>query len=342
MDALRSASPESAAGDACRICGNAERNVPFIAREMYFGTREEFAYFECSSCGCVQIRDIPADMTRYYPDDYYSFREAVFVHQGGPRRAAMRAKFRLKYFFFDKPALRSLVERIRGKRFYYPFDAVRLGRAGLGKDAAVLDVGCGTGKILSELRECGFRNVYGIDPYIKGDIVFRNGVRITRCGLDGVTGKFDLIILNHSFEHMPDPAGVLRHLARLLAGGGMVVISIPTADSYAWATYRENWFGLDPPRHFHLHTRRSMQILARKAGFAVADVECVSTSTQFVASEQYVRGIPYFADTSCFVNPGRSAFTRRDVRRFERTAWRLNEEGRGDEARYYLSLEHSA
>ena len=40
---------------------------------MMFGTRERFAYFECSACGCLQIETVPADMARHYPDNYYSF-----------------------------------------------------------------------------------------------------------------------------------------------------------------------------------------------------------------------------------------------------------------------------
>ena len=42
----------------CRICNNPENNKSYFIREMYIGTREEFEYFECSKCGCLQIKDI--------------------------------------------------------------------------------------------------------------------------------------------------------------------------------------------------------------------------------------------------------------------------------------------
>ena len=41
---------------------------------MHYGTRESFEYFECGSCGRLQVREIPTNLSKYYLDDYYSFR----------------------------------------------------------------------------------------------------------------------------------------------------------------------------------------------------------------------------------------------------------------------------
>lgn len=54
----------------CRICASAAIRV-FYAREMMFGTREVFQYFECTDCGCVQILSYPDDIARQYPKEYY-------------------------------------------------------------------------------------------------------------------------------------------------------------------------------------------------------------------------------------------------------------------------------
>jgi hypothetical protein len=40
---------------------------------MQLGLREEFEYFECSKCGCLQIEEVPLDLSKYYPDNYYSY-----------------------------------------------------------------------------------------------------------------------------------------------------------------------------------------------------------------------------------------------------------------------------
>ena len=56
----------------CKVCQNSEHNKTFIAREMMFGVRDEFEYFECSNCGCVQIAEVPSNLAKYYPAEYLS------------------------------------------------------------------------------------------------------------------------------------------------------------------------------------------------------------------------------------------------------------------------------
>lgn len=57
----------------CRICGRKGMNKTFRGKEMMFGTREEFDYFVCGSCQCMQIATIPKNLGRYYDDNYYSY-----------------------------------------------------------------------------------------------------------------------------------------------------------------------------------------------------------------------------------------------------------------------------
>lgn len=57
----------------CRICEEEYENKLYIAREMMFGFLDEFVYFQCSNCGCLQIYDIPPNFSKYYPPEYYSF-----------------------------------------------------------------------------------------------------------------------------------------------------------------------------------------------------------------------------------------------------------------------------
>ena len=57
----------------CKICNNSEASNTYVAREMMFGYGDEFEYFECSECGCVQIKEFPNNLTKYYSPDYMSF-----------------------------------------------------------------------------------------------------------------------------------------------------------------------------------------------------------------------------------------------------------------------------
>ena len=62
---------------ACAICGNTERNRDFLAREMMFGFRDTFPYFECSACGCLQIAEIPYFVNGLGGMSHYNFKKPV-------------------------------------------------------------------------------------------------------------------------------------------------------------------------------------------------------------------------------------------------------------------------
>lgn len=59
----------------CRICGRRNKNKTYTVKEMMYGTREEFDYFVCSSCNCMQIAKVPEDLGKYYSSHYYSLSE---------------------------------------------------------------------------------------------------------------------------------------------------------------------------------------------------------------------------------------------------------------------------
>jgi hypothetical protein len=57
----------------CKVCLNNEDNTLFIFREMMLGLREDFDYILCNKCGCLQIVEVPKNMQKYYPYNYYSY-----------------------------------------------------------------------------------------------------------------------------------------------------------------------------------------------------------------------------------------------------------------------------
>ena len=201
---------------------------------------------------------------------------------------------------------------------------------------SVLDVGSGTGALLLDMRAYGFKHLTGVDPFIERDIDYVNGVRILKRHLEEYDGRHDLVMLHHAFEHMSGPLGVLQRIRVLLHPDGVLLLRIPIASSEAFETYGTDWVQLDAPRHLYLHTRRSMDLLARQAGFAIIRVAYDSTAFQFWGSEQYRRDIPLLDARSYHVNPGASVFTAAQIADFEARARRLNEQERGDQACFYL------
>ncbi|MDR1147199.1 MAG: hypothetical protein LBK66_01060 [Spirochaetaceae bacterium] len=58
----------------CRICGNDRDNKDYYVKDYELGGgRDTFHYFQCHSCKCLQIAEIPADMSIYYNSGYSSF-----------------------------------------------------------------------------------------------------------------------------------------------------------------------------------------------------------------------------------------------------------------------------
>ena len=143
-------------------------------------------------------------------------------------------------------------------------------------------------------------------------------------------------MLNHSFEHMPDPLSVLQKLYEILSPGKYLLIRIPVADCYTWKKYNVNWVALDPPRHFFLHTSASMKILTQKSGFQLANTIYDSNEKQFWASEQYLRDIPLIDRRSYFENPKNSIFSKKQIKEYKEKTKELNKSKEGDAACFYL------
>lgn len=313
---------------ACRICAHGDGNRTHTAREMMFGLREEFDYVECASCGCLQIAEIPEGMERYYPETYYSMSTALPKAGGVVRRGlyALEARFRLH-------VSNRLLGRSRRTRI---FDWVR--ETGCDFDSSILDVGCGRGKLLHELHLFGFRNLTGVDPFVSEPLRYDNGIVIHKCELEELEGRHDLIMMHHTLEHMADPEASLSAAAERLRPGGHLLVRIPLADSHAWRHYGVHWFALDAPRHFYLHTERSMALLARRCGLEVERVVRDSGPHQFWGSEQYLRDIPHRSAESHEESPARSMFSKRQIREYARRADELNARGDGDAACFYLKV----
>jgi SAM-dependent methyltransferase len=245
---------------ACKICGNTSGNKTQTAREMMFGLRDKFEYLECGNCGCVQLLNLPADMAKYYPPNYYSFQRHGWVMTRVRRRwaaYACGANSAIGWFVTELICPNNAMTSVH--------------RLGLPKSGKVLDVGCGSGKLLQDLYYFGYTNASGVDPFIEKDIVYPTGLTIYKRQLAEMPGPYDVIMLHHAFEHMDQPAEMLRVIARLLSKDGRAIIRIPVASSYGWRHYGINWVHLDAPRHLFLHTFKSMEILCGQTGLQIAD-----------------------------------------------------------------------
>lgn len=313
----------------CRICAAEGEFSEYVVKEMLVGFRDEHRYFECSACGCLQITTEPADLDKYYHDAYYSYQPVELK----PLLRRLMLRPRNQYALWGS----GLIGRLLFERFPTPeFEFLKPIAQDLTLKSRIIDVGCGSGILLHILYEGGFRNLLGVDPFIVKDMVYSNGLTIRKTYIHDVTGEYDLIMYHHSYEHAWDAQAVLRSTLRLLRKGGWCIIALPTVSSYAWKHYGVDWVQLDAPRHFYLHSRKSMNQLARDTGFEVVRMTDDSHALQFWGSEQYRQGITMSDERSWGRNPDKSIFTSADIAAFTERAKQLNAEGQGDQVIFYL------
>lgn len=310
----------------CRICENSEGLETYEVREMMFGTRDLFAYIRCPSCGCLQIAEIPKDMSRYYPSEYYSFNMPV---SEVPSVKSFLKKKRDRYAVSGRGFSGKMLN------IFFPPDLIKL-YTGMPFNYKILDVGCGTGMLIWRLKEAGFSNVTGIDPFNSVVIKYKNGLIIENKALSDINGSWDLITWHHSFEHVADPLKELVKTSYLLSENGRCIIRTPVIDSWAWENYKTDWVQIDAPRHFYLHSVKSMETLAEKTGLSVEKVEYDSTAFQFWGSEQYRKDMSLNDERSYYVKPRRSEFNKKAILQYKRKAKNLNIQGRGDQAIFFF------
>lgn len=329
----------------CRICGAISNHPTFVGREMMFGTREEFEYFQCKSCGCLQITHIPKNLGEYYPSNYTAHKPPEAPTRGKNWLMQILQKQRCRTALFDKHhklnnMLKAFVD-YPSALYTTPNDVSSIGSiiktAGTKRfDAPILDVGCGIYSYwLASLEELGFTNLLGIDPLIPGNQI-HGRIRITASELSDVPGKFALITLHHSLEHIPYQEATLIQIEQHLLPDGVCLIRIPIVSSRVWEEYGTNWVEFDPPRHLYLHSLKSLKLLAEKAGLEVFDIQYDSTAFEFYGSEMYARGIPLTHENSPWVNPKSTIFTRREMDHFETSAKKANKERQSGRAAFFL------
>ena len=297
---------------------------------MMFGLQEHYDYFQCDACGCLQIKDIPKNMSKYYPKDYYSLQK-IKIQDAGPLKSWLRKK-RASSYVHGAWNLEPLWSLLFGAQYYFKW--LKIVNAGF--NDKILDIGAGNGGFLRDLRIFGYTDLTGLDPFIDEDLLYAPGLAVLKKETSELQGPYDFITSNHSLEHMKEPLAMLKEIHRLLKLGGHALVRIPLVTSYAWEHYGVNWVQLDAPRHFFLHSYKSFQMLADGAGFKIMKIDYDDGDFPLWGSEQYQNNIPLNDPRSYNVSRKNSMFSRWDILKMRAKVRKINKEGRGDSACFYL------
>jgi SAM-dependent methyltransferase len=127
----------------------------------------------------------------------------------------------------------------------------------------ILDVGCGTGTNLRELRRFGA--VKGIDSELAAvEFCHRHGEKqvehVPEGQLPFSDSSFGLVTLLDVIEHVPDDQVLLGEVRRVLTPGGRILVTVP---AYAWM-----WGAQDEiSHHYRRYTRPGLLASLVRAGF---------------------------------------------------------------------------
>jgi len=244
----------------CSICQNEDDHEKFVAKEMLQGTRDAFDYIECGKCHCLQLVDPPKDMSSYYNNaSYGSFEKQstspikAFIRRARNKYAIRGKGGPLGKFLFTKHPI--------------PIDFRIVGQYA-NPQSSILDVGCGWGNYVNDLREIGFKHAEGIDPFIEKDIQHKSGARVRKLYVEEVNEKYDVVLSHHSLEHVPDPLSSLQGMRNCLKKDGVLILTVPVAEEL-YRMFKEYCYLIQAPQHFFLFSLRSIELLAEQAGLKI-------------------------------------------------------------------------
>jgi SAM-dependent methyltransferase len=188
----------------------------------------------CVSCGLIRTNGlITADYKNYHRDSDYVRNEPLFKNIFGR-------------------VYRDVVKVIKGK-----------GR--------VLEIGCSTGVLLGLFKQNGWE-AWGIESSGAAKEAAKKGIKLINTVWKRAKipeGYFDLIILNHTLEHMEDPVGLIAWACRYLKSGGKIFIGVPNAGSLSANLMKARWPYILPKEHrYHFYPQILRKILEAN-GFEV-------------------------------------------------------------------------
>jgi len=319
--------------EPCRICGNTTQNERLMAREMVFGSREQFFYLLCSCCGSLSIETLPcvaklASLYSKYPNlAKTSFRQSKWK------------KWTKSYILSHENSLAKILLNVLGA-----YDDLRIKALfpyKIPKSAKILDVGSGSGSLISELRELGYKNCIGIDPFLDKDIVLSCGGLVLKKDCFQMTEQYDWIFFHHSFEHVFNPKEIIKKVCELLNPGGICLIRFPNIESYSFQEFKEHWEGIHAPFHLFLPSQKGMQHLLENTDLQIVETRGEQLYYLFLYTLSHIMDVADFEELGVRANLESSSkktslFTRKDIRYWKKKTKQVLKNKSADYINYYL------
>jgi SAM-dependent methyltransferase len=182
-----------------------------------------FTIWRCTGCGSLHCKE-DADLPAYYADYPLKQQKLAFSQRVG------------------------YANRLRLMK-----------RQGVRTSHQILDYGCGAGIFVNFLRENGFTNVTGYDPFVA---TYSDPKILQR--------QYDTVVSYDVIEHYDDPREFTQPISSLVRPGGLLVVGTPNADHLSLDRAYDP--GLHPPYHRHIFSEKMLLHLAREESMQPVDI----------------------------------------------------------------------
>ena len=231
----------------CALCG-AQTFKPSLSCEG-------FSYVRCGACGLVQMNPQPlaGEIKRRYGagEDYLSYElanEEAFLN------LQLLALADVGFYGFEEELLSRLKDLPSGGK------------------PRVLDIGCATGSLLCRLRDRGWETS-GVEisgPQAEYGRQKRN-LDVRSLPLEEnhfPANSFNAVLASHLIEHVNDPAGLVREVHRILAGGGRFFVTTPNITGFQARLFKGRWRSAIFD-HLYLFSVKTLTGLLKRNGFVI-------------------------------------------------------------------------
>jgi dolichol-phosphate mannosyltransferase len=155
--------------------------------------------------------------------------------------------------------------------------------------APVLDIGCGSGRIIQDLSKA-----VGVDILLP-KLRFLSGrhsrlVQGTLFALPFPDGVFHAVVCSEVIEHVPDRPEVFQEMTRVLRPGGMLILGTPDYGRWLWWVLEWIYGKILPGAYAHEHithyTRTALKARLVAAGYEIRDLRYVGLCEMIFRAEK--------------------------------------------------------
>ena len=140
----------------------------------------------------------------------------------------------------------------------------------------LLEIGVGMGHLVGQLEDTF--NTYGMD--LNHWAVKQSKAVIQKTNLQTASAQelpykdsaFNVVIIKHIVEHLPDPQKAIQEIGRVTESGGTLILATPNLDSLLKPRKGDRWIGYQDPTHISLKRPAEWLSFIEGAGFELVKV----------------------------------------------------------------------